>query len=95
MTSYHNTLPWIISQYQPNHLRDSSKSFPNQVSGFTSLSGPDNVISDIQKMAGPSTRSAGPMYNPEVHFSPNEKFQPPEKLPTVKSVLCSILYHVR
>ena len=46
-------------------------------------------------MAGPSTRSAGPMYNPEVHFSPNEKFQPPEKLPTVKSVLCSILYHVR
>lgn len=46
-------------------------------------------------MAGPSTRSAGPVYDPKFHFSPEEKFQPPNKLPTVKSVISSIRYHVK
>ena len=47
-------------------------------------------------MAGPSQgkarsrRSGGPVYDPDMDFPPYPKFQPVEKLPTIKSVICMV-----
>ena len=39
-------------------------------------------------------RSSGPVYNPDLDFPPSPKFQPADKLPTIKSVVCQVRYHM-
>ena len=51
--------------------------------------------------AGPSrehpcarTRSGGPVYDPDMVFSPAPNFQSQDQLPTIKSVISLMSYHV-
>ena len=38
----------------------------------------------------PRTRSGGPVYDPDLHFPPMEKFQPTDMLPTIRSVISCV-----
>ena len=41
------------------------------------------------------TRSGGPVYDPDLIFPANSKFQPVEKLPTNRSVICMVRYFLQ
>ena len=46
------------------------------------------------RKSGVKTRSDGAVYDPDLGFSPAPKFQPQDQLPSVRSVISLIRYHV-
>ena len=46
------------------------------------------------RKSGAKTRSHGTVYDPDLVFSPAPKFQSQDQLPSVKSVISLMRYHV-